>query len=266
MKKIFLLIIFSLFLTSTYAIDVNENFGFVPFSPNDIVAYKQYVGQRVAFINRSYDAKYRKLSFTPDLENIYIIKNIKTKIKDKSSMPYVELKISLQQENGKKKINIKAPSLDNISAPIKMKLGAYATIMSAFEMSIPVSKLPLYFVDEFNKTKESELGTFINYPHCKVTYQIKDIRFENGVVKYNLECSKDNKRLTLDRKFDRKTFFELNHFQGNYNCSLVSVEKPTDSENRYGETTNIVEDNITKYKFVDDYINILIFNTKSQFH
>lgn len=46
----------------------------------------------------------------------------------------------------------------------------------------------------------------------------------------------------------------------------MQVEKPIDSENRYGETKTIENEGITKFSYVDEIIDIIIYATSSQFN
>lgn len=52
---------------------------------------------------------------------------------------------------------------------------------------------------------------------------------------------------------------------GNYVTLLASVEKPSNAEIRYGTTTVVEDDNVTKYSYVDNAIDIIIFGGSTQF-
>lgn len=55
--------------------------------------------------------------------------------------------------------------------------------------------------------------------------------------------------------------------KGYYVSLLKSVERPTDSKDRYGQTeVSIVENNISKFTYKDNIIDLLIFGTSKQFH
>ena len=53
---------------------------------------------------------------------------------------------------------------------------------------------------------------------------------------------------------------------GNFMATLTKVEKPSNSAVRYGNTTTVTEQNITKFSYVDNFIDILIFANKTQFN
>lgn len=53
---------------------------------------------------------------------------------------------------------------------------------------------------------------------------------------------------------------------GKYKTSLVKVEKPEDSSNRYGETKTIQDAGVEKYSFKDDVIDIVIYGTSQEFN
>lgn len=44
------------------------------------------------------------------------------------------------------------------------------------------------------------------------------------------------------------------------------MEKPSNAAVRYGKTTSVTDKNITKYSYIDNFIDILIFTTNSQFN
>lgn len=51
---------------------------------------------------------------------------------------------------------------------------------------------------------------------------------------------------------------------GKFIATLTKVEKPSDSSVRYG-TTTVTDKDITKFSYVDNFIDILIFAANSQF-
>lgn len=52
---------------------------------------------------------------------------------------------------------------------------------------------------------------------------------------------------------------------GNYVTRLASVEKPSNPEIRYGTTTVVEDDKVTKFSYVDNAIDIIIFGSSTQF-
>lgn len=53
---------------------------------------------------------------------------------------------------------------------------------------------------------------------------------------------------------------------GNFMATLTKVEKPSNSAVRYGNTTTITDKDITKFSYVDNFVDILIFASKTQFN
>jgi hypothetical protein len=54
-------------------------------------------------------------------------------------------------------------------------------------------------------------------------------------------------------------------FSGSYRSTLAQVEKPSDESIRYGETTIVSHDSITRYSYIDNVIEIVIFGNKEEF-
>ena len=57
-----------------------------------------------------------------------------------------------------------------------------------------------------------------------------------------------------------------NFLKTEYNAILTQVEKPENSNIRYGKTTTIKDSTITKYSYVDNVIEMLMFATSEQFN
>lgn len=53
---------------------------------------------------------------------------------------------------------------------------------------------------------------------------------------------------------------------GHFVATLTKVEKPLNSTIRYGNTTTVTDKDITKFSYVDNFIDILIFASKTQFN
>ena len=53
---------------------------------------------------------------------------------------------------------------------------------------------------------------------------------------------------------------------GKFFATLKKVEKPTNPDVRYGNTTTVTEKNITKFSYIDNFIDILIFAGSTQFN
>ena len=65
---------------------------------------------------------------------------------------------------------------------------------------------------------------------------------------------------------DAKTACFKKALSGRYIGFLSKVEKPSDPNYRYGTTTTTEDNGLTKYSYVDDMIDILIFTTQTDFN
>lgn len=59
--------------------------------------------------------------------------------------------------------------------------------------------------------------------------------------------------------------FKLDN-SGKFITALTKVEKPSNSAVRYGKTTSVTEKDITKYSYEDNFIDLLIFASRTQFN
>lgn len=60
----------------------------------------------------------------------------------------------------------------------------------------------------------------------------------------------------------------FNFYTATYSVSLSSVESPADAKQQFGETkvVNFKDEDISKYRYEDDYINIVWYVAPKQFH
>ena len=118
----------------------------------------------------------------------------------------------------------------------------------------------------------SSIGTIVTNPKVKDSYRVlsasnskraQDVRFKYiyaekpGYMYQNLRT--EEIKSCIDP-------FESD-LSGKYMSLLAEVERPTNSEIRYGETTKVVsEDGISKFSYKDNVIDILIFADRSSFN
>lgn len=57
-----------------------------------------------------------------------------------------------------------------------------------------------------------------------------------------------------------------NAFSGSYHSTLTKVEKPSDESIRYGESKTIMNDSVTRYSYVDNIIDIVIYGDSKGFY
>lgn len=128
-------------------------------------------------------------------------------------------------------------------------------------------RFPYEVADVFCKV----LGTVFESDQVITTYEVMDVVFEKSnifpyknEVKYVLKSS-----ISGDTKKIKATNAHVECFDedlaGKYISVLSAVERPTDTSNRYGKTTTIEDEGVTKFSYVDELIDILIFASSEQF-
>lgn len=127
-------------------------------------------------------------------------------------------------------------------------------------------------------TEAALLGKVYSHPKVKAKYQLVDIISEN-----DNDNSSDYRYRTIFVGKDtnsgdivKTSNISLNSYgpdffreavSGNYVSVLTAVEKPSDSSVRYGKTTTIEDEDkgVTRYSYVDDIIDIIIFGSADGF-
>lgn len=114
------------------------------------------------------------------------------------------------------------------------------------------------------------LGHVFTHPKVKATYEIIELcevehEWRSTKVEgYRVKNSVTGQIKSIPASSAMQDCFK-DDLSGRYVATLTKVERPTDSSDRYG-TTEIIQDNgVTKYSYVDEYIDIIIFATNSQF-
>lgn len=131
------------------------------------------------------------------------------------------------------------------------------------------------FVDATNIDDINDLGKKFTNPGYKCNYTVMGIRTkteydiitrENNIKKmYFVKNSISGITKVVEANKAATDAF-LNDDSGNFQATLSKVEKPSNSSVRYGKTTTVTENNISKYSYVDNIIDILIFASKSEFN
>lgn len=247
MKQKLLLLLFALLPMVVLAEDKDPIFGEFGFKNEySIASYQKYVGKTVKYLpctplsySESYVFKTQK--FVPEAE--YVITDISPK--SGTLLSYTMLTITFKEKNGKKKIKMKA----------------YADW--AYEY-------PFIFIDEFNSNASNSVGKTYSDPLVKGEYKVTDVK---------LELPKNGKRKTIQYYFENTTLNDtyisdkidgiqshVNFLKsGSYHSSLVKVEKPEDTTDRYGDIKSVEDKGVTKYSFEDELIDIIIFGNSEQF-
>ena len=211
-------------------------------------SFQKYVGKTVMYLPcspLSYAEReiFMTQKFVPEAE--YEIIDISPKSGSFASTPKVT--ITFKEKNGKK----------------KLKMKAYANW--AYEY-------PFFFIDDFNAEKGTLIGKKYTDPLVKGAYTITDVKLEKpnegerikDIVYYvsNDAINRSFTTTNIDKKIKE---FLAEDKSGSYHSTLVKVEKPENSSERYGEVKSIKEEGVTKYSFEDELIDIIIFGGSSQF-
>ena len=83
--------------------------------------------------------------------------------------------------------------------------------------------------------------------------------------KYVVKNSIDGKTKEIWSISDEASSAFYGDDRGSFVATLTQVEKPSNSDVRYGNTTTVTDKDITKFSYVDNFIDILIFASDSQF-
>lgn len=112
----------------------------------------------------------------------------------------------------------------------------------------------------------NDLGKEFTNPAFKCKYTVVGVKRESkyNYFNYIVENSINKKRKTIPTEKAEIGAF-VGDLDGKFSATLKKVEKPSNSSIRYGKTTSITDKDITKYSYVDNFIDILIFANTSQF-
>lgn len=216
-------------------------FGFANLSTFD--SYKEYIGKTVIYLPcspLSYIEKnvFKTEKFVPGRE--YVITNTR------KDLSYKKLVISFQEKDGDKKLKIMTDIDDSY-------------------------QLPFLFIDDFNTEKTKLIGKMYSDPLVKGEYTITDVKLEDTggerfkeIIYYvsNPTINKSYKTTDYNATIEKV----LNEDKaGSYRSTLIKVEKPENSSERYGGVKTIDDKGITKYSFEDEFIGIIIFGSDTQF-
>lgn len=126
--------------------------------------------------------------------------------------------------------------------------------------------LPFLDIEAFEKHRISIVGKTYSHPLVKQSYTVEDFSLKNDNIKnrllptYTLSNGIECKSL----KGLEKSLFEY-ALKGSYHSTLVKVEKPEDSSNKFSDVKSVEDKGVTKYSFEDDLIRIIIFGTSTNF-
>lgn len=137
--------------------------------------------------------------------------------------------------------------------------------------------IPISEVDTYAKS----VGAVYSDPECNFTYTLVDFRKENAPYStdyyYTLLNSATGKTEETKRSVgssgssygDGPADYAKRKFNdaksGHYIATLSKVEKPSNPNIRYGKTTEVKDKDVTKFSYVDNIIDMVIFATNTKF-
>ncbi len=126
------------------------------------------------------------------------------------------------------------------------------------------------YVDIINTQNLNELGMTFTNPSFKCNYTVvgistitlhRNIPTKMYIVKNNMSGI----RKEVEANSAKTDAFKGDD-SGKFIATLSKVEKPSNAAVRYGNTTTITDKDITKFSYVDNFIDIIIFASTDQFH
>ena len=151
----------------------------------------------------------------------------------------------------------------------------------SYEIENPLAKktviIPISQADDYAKN----IGRVFSDPDCNFTFTIIDKKTQKGGLGteeiYKLLNSSTGKTEEAKRSIgsygtsygDSPVDYAKRQFadakRGHYIATLSKVEKPSNSAIRYGKTTEVKDKDVTKFSYVDNVIDIVIFATGTKF-
>lgn len=192
-------------------------------------------------------------------------------ITDKYSIPLVV--VDKLEEDKNKYVNSKAnPENDDylITDLLLYDQGTGYPVPS-FEITNTKTNTKSY-IETTEKSKTQWLGKVLSDVKVKAQYLVVGIKVgKSKYYPYNKETilivqnSLSGQTKEINESNAQAECFK-EELSGKYLATLAKVEKPEDPTVRYGETKVINEKDVTKFNYIDKYIDILIFATSTQFN
>jgi len=272
MRKIILILLSLVVSLNLMAINYGGLFGFAKLASD--ADYQQYVGQdfcvRPAYgdiVGETWD----ETGFTPtedDFHKVFTITKITSKSVVLNNKANTEYRIEAVEKGSKNKIKFKTYKEFSFSR----------SAWSGKTKTWPhIDMMPIVFVKPFTEFKNKMLREIVSIPIVKDKYQVEDVYFAEGLgrgknddgtyttVKIPAIFLKAKNTRTGEIKnvqgdFAKSLLFK-DALEGSYTASLIKVEKPEDSSDRYGKVESIDENGVNKFSFQDENISISIFAT-----
>lgn len=139
-----------------------------------------------------------------------------------------------------------------------------------FEITDKKDNTKYYSNLEYSEEIERDLGKVFTNPNFKCDYTIVNVYRDEKDSSYDwnkhyiLKNSMDGSTEDLSAKIAEEYIFERAG-NGRFYATLKEVEKPANSSIRYGTTNSIKDKDITKFSYVDNVLDILIFASEKLF-
>lgn len=259
MKKIFYFIIFiglSLISSGIYAVIPEAKFDIYGIQKCiSLAEYQKYIGETVIYLPKEPPSYKEQYEFKGMFNTEYVISKITGSDK--------KMKFLLQEKNGKSKVKMVVHNGESYR---------YEEYTYCITNNYSV---PLFLIDKFNKDKPQVIGKKYSNEKAKAEYKVIDVIMQTNKFKYSfadpyptihyvLQNSITGETITVPAESAQEDCF-MKDLSGKYVSTLVKVEKPVDEAIRYGKTKLMELEGITKYNYIDDYIDIIIFGNRTQF-
>lgn len=129
-----------------------------------------------------------------------------------------------------------------------------------------------FFVNMSEKSRLESLGKVFTNDKAKATYKVVGLKKKKSDIypydiinHYVVKNSITSDIIDVSEKNAATECFKRD-LSGSYIATLSKVEKPKNPTIRYGETKTIEDDGITKFSYIDGYIDVLIFAISTQFN
>jgi hypothetical protein len=135
--------------------------------------------------------------------------------------------------------------------------------------------VPLFLIEKFRRDKSQYIGKKYSNEKVIAQHECVDVAMKTKQGNYLIDTPYPTLHYILRNSITGKekaypaegieTDCFAEDLSGKYISTLSKVEKPVDESIRYGETKIVEVEGVTKYSYIDDFIDILIFGNSTQF-
>lgn len=247
---------------SASAFETNMYYAFK--QQDNVADYQQYVGKSFTLRGAVGSLEtWENTGFKPKSEDFYSDEYVITKITPKevtlNGKPNIEVKVEATQVGGGRKIKFKGYH------EVSVKMGFWGDI----KQYPLIGYMPIVFSEPMNEFRSKHIGEKVTNPGVKDEYEIIDAIVGKKGDNPTIVVTVKNLRTGETAKYAYntvKTDAFAKALEGRYKMALVSVEKPEDTTDRYGNTQVVTDEGVGKYSYADSIINIVIEGTPEQFN